>query len=42
MNNVLKIVIKFNKLVQNIEKTKDKSLSRKERIWLILDCPVNC
>ena len=42
MNKMLKIVVKFKKLVQNIQRTLDLPPHRKGLIKPILDRPVYC
>ena len=39
---VIKIIIQFKKLDQNIQRYLDKTLRRKEQICPILDSPVHC
>ena len=42
MNKIVKNVIQFKKLVQNIRRIVDQTLHRKVWIWQILNCPAYC
>ena len=41
MNEIVKIVIQFKNVIQNIQRNLDQTLNRKERICPILDHPAH-